>query len=508
MAEIIIESEKGLAKNRVGLIGAVIIGISCIAPTYTLTSGLGPTISAVGKYVPSILLLGFIPMLLVAFAYRELNNRVPDSGTSFTWATKAFGPWVGWMGGWGLITATILVLSNLAAVAVDFFYLLLAQILGNPAIGEWTRNLWINIPTTLAFIAIAGYVSYRGLESTQKLQYVLVAVQIIAVVVFDIVAIFRAYHHGGFDFTPFTMQWFNPLDIGNFSLVAAGISLSIFMFWGWDVTLTMNEETKNPEKTPGRAATITVVTIILLYLLTAVAVVTWAGTGDQGFGAGNPENQSSIFAALSFPVLGNYAVLIYIAVLSSSFASLQSTMVGPARTLLAMGYYRALPSAFGRVSPRFRTPSVATIASAVAAGVFYTITRIISENALWDTISALGLMICFYYGVTAVACIWYFRTELFTSAHNIIFKFLFPALGGGFLLVMFFITAFDSMSPNYGSGSSLMGMGTVFVLGMGILVMGIVLMIFTRVAHPDFFLGRTLKRNTSRADENLTLITT
>lgn len=105
------------------------------------------------------------------------------------------------------------------------------------------------------------------------------------------------------------------------------------MFWGWDVTLTMNEETKNPEKTPGRAATITVVTIILLYLLTAVAVVTWAGTGDQGFGAGNPENQSSIFAALSFPVLGNYAVLIYIAVLSSSFASLQSTMVGPARTL-------------------------------------------------------------------------------------------------------------------------------------------------------------------------------
>lgn len=99
MAEIIIESEKGLAKNRVGLIGAVIIGISCIAPTYTLTSGLGPTISAVGKYVPSILLLGFIPMLLVAFAYRELNNRVPDSGTSFTWATKAFGPWVGWMGG-------------------------------------------------------------------------------------------------------------------------------------------------------------------------------------------------------------------------------------------------------------------------------------------------------------------------------------------------------------------------------------------------------------------------
>lgn len=127
-------SEKGLATGQVGLIGAVVIGISCIAPTYTLTSGLGPTISAVGKFVPAVLILGFIPMLLVAFAYRELNNAVPDSGTSFTWATKAFGPWVGWMGGWGLITATILVISNLAAVAVDFFYLLAAQILGRPAI--------------------------------------------------------------------------------------------------------------------------------------------------------------------------------------------------------------------------------------------------------------------------------------------------------------------------------------------------------------------------------------
>ena len=63
-------SDKGLATGRVGLLGAVVIGVSCIAPTYTLTSGIGPTISAVGQYVPAVLLLGFIPMLLVAFAYR------------------------------------------------------------------------------------------------------------------------------------------------------------------------------------------------------------------------------------------------------------------------------------------------------------------------------------------------------------------------------------------------------------------------------------------------------
>ncbi len=496
-------STKGLATGQVGLLGAVVIGISCIAPTYTLTSGLGPTISAVGKYVPAVLLLGFIPMLLVAFSYRELNNAVPDSGTSFTWASKAFGPWVGWMGGWGLITATILVLSNLAAVAVDFFYLLIAQLVGRPEIADLTRNLWVNILTTIVFIAIACWVSYRGLDSTQKLQYILVALQILALVVFDIIAIHNAYKSGGFDFTPISVQWLNPLAIGDFSMVAAGISLSIFMFWGWDVTLTMNEETKDPEKTPGRAATVTVLVIISLYVLTAMAVVVWAGTGETGLGAGNPENQESIFAVLSEPVLGPASIFIYIAVLASSFASLQATMVGPARTLLAMGHYQALPPLFASISPRYKTPSAATIASAIAAALFYSITRLLSENALWDTITALGLMICFYYGVTAVACIWYFRGELFSSVYNIVFKFLFPLLGGGFLLAMFGITAYDSMDPAYGSGSSILGIGTVFVLGTSILLLGVVLMVWTRIYHPAFFLGKTLPRIAHQHDNEV-----
>ena len=109
-------SAKGLSAGTVGLIGAIVIGISCIAPAYTLTAALGPTVSEVGFQVPAIILIGFIPMLLVAFGYRELNRQMPDSGTSFTWAARAFGPWVGWMAGWGLIAATILVLSNLAGI--------------------------------------------------------------------------------------------------------------------------------------------------------------------------------------------------------------------------------------------------------------------------------------------------------------------------------------------------------------------------------------------------------
>lgn len=482
--------EKGLSKGTVGVMGLVVIGISCIAPAYTLTAGLGATVAEVGTSLPAILIAGFIPMLLVALGYRELNNAMPDSGTSFTWATRAFGPMIGWMGGWGLIAATVIVLSNLAAVAVDFFYILIAQLTGQDWIAELTTNLWINIPTTLVFIAIAAYISYRGMNATKVFQYLLVGFQVGVLLLFAIMAFTS---NQPFDQTPINLEMFNPAGVESFSAFAAGISLSIFVFWGWDVTLTMNEETTDPKKVPGRGATWTVLIIIALYLAVATGVLYWAGVGTTGLGAGNPDNQESIFAVLSGPVMGPLALLMSLAILSSSAASLQSTMVSPARTLLAMGYYKALPSSFAKISPRFMSPSVATVASAVAAAAFYVITRLISENALWDTITALGLMICFYYGLTALACVWYFRGELFASPRNIIFKFLAPLIGGVVLLVMFFATAFESMNPDYGSGSNIGGVGMVFILGVGVLLLGVVVMIYMRITQPAFFKGETIK---------------
>jgi amino acid transporter len=182
-----------------------------------------------------------------------------------------------------------------------------------------------------------------------------------------------------------------------------------------------------------------------------------------------------------------------LAILSSSAASLQSTFVSPARTLLAMGHYKALPHKFGNISPSYKSPSYATIASAVAAAGFYVITRTLSENALQDTITALGIMICFYYGITALACVWFFRAEAFSGARAFLFKFLAPLLGGVILLVMFFKTAYDSMDPAYGSGSSIGGVGLVFILGMGVILLGAVLMLVMSRLRPEFFKGKVLR---------------
>ncbi|MEJ6553905.1 APC family permease [Microbacterium esteraromaticum] len=492
-------SRKGLSVGTVGVLGALVMGISCIAPAYTYTAGIGGAVGAVGFQVPAILLLGFIPMLLVAFGYRELNKAMPDSGTSFTWATRAFGPYVGWMAGWGLIVATILVLSNLAGIAVDFLFLLIAQISGDESIAAITRNPFVNVAVCLIFVALATWVSYRDVSTSQKLQYGLVAFQVAILLLFAVMAIVETVQGGAFEANMPELAWFNPFEIqGGVSMIVMGLSASVFMFWGWDVTLTMNEEAKDPERTPGRAAMLTVISIIAIYLLLTISSLMYSGIGDEGLGLTNEDIGGNVFFALSGPVMGGLAFLLSLAVLTSSASSLQSTFISPARTLLAMGHYGAMPKKFARVNPRFFTPGYATIASAFVAGGFYAVMRFLSEDALWDTILALGMMICFYYGITALSCVWYFRRQWFDSGKDFFFKFASPLVGGIILLVLFVITAIDSLAPDYGSiaigadANGEGGIGIVFFIGVGLLVFGAVLMLVQRIFAPAFFRGETL----------------
>lgn len=482
-------SAKGLGTGQIGLLGAAVVGISVIAPAYTLAGALGPTVSAVGTHLPAIFLVGFIPMFLVAAGYRELNSAMPDSGTTFTWATKAFGPWIGWIGGWGLLAATVLVLSNLAGIAVDFFYLLLSQIFRNDAIAGLAANVPVNVITCLLFMAITCTISYRGVQETKRFQYSLVGFQLLILVLFAGAALWHVGNGTAYDGHAPQLEWFNPLGVDSFSAFSAGVSLSVFIYWGWDTALTLNEETKDPKRTPGRAALLGIGVVVVLYLLIACATLAYSGTGETGLGMANPDIQENIFAALATPVLGPLGVLMSLAVMMSAIASLQSTMVSPARTMLAMGFYGALPRRFASVHPKFQTPGFATVVSTVIAAVFYAVMRVISENVLWDTISALSLMVCFYYGLTALACVWYFRRESLCSVGGFLRLLLGPLVGGVLLLVFFVQTTVDSIDPANGSGSEVFGVGLVFVIGAGMLVLGVVCMILMSRVSPAFFRG-------------------
>ncbi|MGW8377889.1 APC family permease [Streptomyces sp. ODS28] len=487
---------KGLSGNSVSLTGSAVIGLSTVAPVYCLTSTLGPTVGEVGLQMPAVFLAGFLPMLLVAFAYRELNKAVPDCGTSFTWTVKAFGPRTGWMCGWGLVIATVIVLSNLAGVAAEFLYLFLGELTGSAAIAKAGENQAVHVVTVLVLIALATAISYRGITTTKWLQYALVALQMAVLVLFVVMAFAKAGSAPEVHAPHFSLSWLDPFAVPSFAAFTAGLSLSIFIYWGWDTSLAVNEETSGSDKTPGRAAMISMVVLVGSYLLTAVATQMFAGTGSKGIGLGNPATSDNVFAALADPVMGPLGVLLFLAVLASAAASLQTTFLPVARTVLAMSTYEAMPPSLGRVHPRFKVPGRATVVAGVATGVFYTTMSLLSENVLVDTIYALGLMICFYYALTAFGCVWYFRSELTRSARDFLCKGLLPLVGAVLLTAVFFKTLADMWDPAYGSGSSVGGVGSVFVIGVGVLVLGAVLMEIMRVRRPAFFRGDVLTRQT------------
>jgi amino acid transporter len=486
--------DKGLNEGAVGLFGGTILGISSVAPAYALTATIGILVAEAGAKVPVVIIAGFLPMFFAAYAYRELNKVAPDCGTSFTWTTKAFGPYVGWLGGWAAIIATVIVLSNLAGVAVQFFYQFLGNAFNNEDISTLWENRGVNVATCLVFLAIATAVAYRGITTTERVQIILVLFQLLMLGVFAVAAFAKA----GDSPTgiSFDLDWFSPSGL-TLSAFIAGLSGSIFAFWGWDTALTVNEESVDADKTPGRAALLCVLSILLTYLLVAIALQMYAGVGTEGNGLANEEISDNVFGALADPILGEpLELILFLAVLASSAASLITTFLPTSRTMLAMGVYRAFPRRFATVHPKHKTPSYATIAAGIGSGIFYALLTFVSERVLTDTIYSLGIMICFYYGLTAFACIWYFRKELFNDAYSIVFKLVFPLLGGLGLGWVFVVTLRDSASPDYGSGASIAGVGLVLILGLGLILAGILFMLFQRARDPRFFRGETLVKDT------------
>jgi amino acid transporter len=219
---------KGLATGQLGLIGSTVIGLASTAPVYSLAATLGFVVIAVGAQAPIAMLLAFLPMFFVAFAYRELNRAVPDCGTTFTWATKAFGPRVGWMGGWGVAVAGIIVLANLAQIGGRYFWLLLGQ-------QELADSVLVVTLTGVAFIALMVYVSYRGLEIGERLQNVLLGVQYLSLVLFVVfVAVAIANGSAPEGSTAPSVDWFNPFAFDSFEGFTQAILLCLFIYWGWD----------------------------------------------------------------------------------------------------------------------------------------------------------------------------------------------------------------------------------------------------------------------------------
>ena len=480
--------DKGLKGGALGLVSSVVIGLASTAPAYSLAASLGLIVVIAGEKSPSIMLIAFIPMYLIAVAYRELNEAEPDCGTTFTWAGRAFGPWMGWLGGWGIIAADVIVMANLAQIAGSYTF----QLFGADDLAAST--LWSTVAGVI-WIAVMTYICYRGIEISARLQYALLGVELLVLGVFAVVALVKVYTGNGSagSIIP-SIAWLWPNGLSLSDIIDA-ILIAVFLYWGWDTAVSVNEESDDPGKTPGRAAVLSTLLLVVTYVLVTVATVAFAGPGTTGIGLGNPDNASDVFAAMGPAVFGGsgigkvFVVLLIISVLTSSAASTQTTILPTARAALSMGAYRAIPERFARIHPKFLTPSYATWAMGIVSVIFYVGLTLISTNVLADSIAAVGLLIAFYYGLTGFACVWYYRKHL--QGRNLWTKGVLPGLGGLMLLGAFIEASIGYASPDGGS-TTVFGIGGVFVIGIGALVLGGVLMLVYSRVNPPFFKGETL----------------
>ncbi len=477
------ESEQtGLKANAIGFVDALVIGLASTAPAYSLAAILGSLVVIVGVQAPAALLASFVPMFFIAAAFYYMNRADPDAGTTFSWVTRALGPYPGWIGGWAVCTTGILVVGSLADVGARYTYILFgwdSAAASKPAITA----------LAVAYIIVLTGVCIVGTELSARLQNVMILAQVGALLLLAGVALAKVYAG---DATPESIEpslsWFNPFDIESREVLVSALLLGVFIYWGWESAVNLAEETKDSRTTSGLAGVVSTVILVVTYVAVATAVVAFAGVALlEEF-----DDDDALLGTIADGVLGSpWDKLVILAIVTSAVASTQTTIIPASRTSFSMARSDALPRGLARIHPRFQTPHVSTFVVAALAVAWYVPANFISENFLFDTVSALALMIAFYYSLSGLACVVYYRRELTKSVSNFLFIGVAPLIGAALLAFLFFQAVKDFSDPGASyTGQSILGLGVPLVIGFGFLLLGAVFMILWRLTGHERFFGR------------------
>ena len=495
--------DKGLKGGALGLMSSIVMGVASTAPAYSLAATLFFVVALVGFHSPSVAVLAFIPMLLCSIGYSEMNKADPDCGTTFTWAARAFGPKTGWAGGWAIVAADILVMASLAQVAGQYVFLLV----GANGIGSNPASGWVLLVGILWIIAMT-YICYRGIEVSAWFQRILLSVEVAMLLVLSVTALVRVEtgNHPAVSVHP-SFSWLLPTHL-TLSEFIGGLILMLFIYWGWDTAVSVNEETADKAKTPGQAAIISTVVLLVTYAIVIFAVQAYAGIGSKGIGLTNPAHEFDVLSVLGSAIFGGGALgtfmsrLLILMVLSSAAASTQTTILPTARTTLSMAAYKAIPDAFSKIHPRYLTPTVSTIVMGVISILLYIPMNYISGgNVIGDAVTSIGLYIAFYYGLTAFSAVWYYRATLTSSARSLWMRGILPGLGG---LIMYAAGIYSLQSDWVASNSltywTVPGLhweiGGIFLIAFFAALAGVAGFVYMRVTAPAYFRKQTLTRGT------------
>lgn len=424
-----------LAADELNLFDATAVAVSSVAPAYSLAATVGLVIATagVGLFAPSVVIFSFIPVVFIAYAYFHMNRKDPNCGASYAWLSKLVRPSMGWFNGWIQVSVSV-IFCMAAPLLAGEYTLTFAQKQG--WIAESTANsFWTATLVGAAWLIFITCICVYGIRWTVDFQWVLVIIEYVCVVGFSLGGIIKviASHPAGS--TSFNLQWLNPMNISGFDGLAGGVALGVFFFWGWDTSVNLNEETKNKTHTPGRAAVISMWLLLVVYVMNFVAIQMLLTPKQIA------DNSDDILFFFGGQLFGSWAgFVMIIAVLTSTVATTQTTLLPSARIALSMSRDKVFPKFFGTISPKFLTPAIGTMVLAAIAfiGMMVNAGSPTVNTVFSNLISNIGVLVAFYYGVTGITCAWAFRKVAFQKASFLFIGIVAPLLSGIFLLCVGF----------------------------------------------------------------------
>jgi amino acid transporter len=480
-------ADKGLKGGSLGLLAVIVIGVASTAPGYSLAASIGLVTGEVGAKAPFIMLFAFLPMGCIAAAFYYLNKADPDCGTNFTWGVRSFGPKAGWIAGWGCIVADLVIMPNLAGVSGQYLALLFSE--------KLAANIWFTTGIGILFIAAMTWICWRGIELSARSQVLLLGTELIVLLIFAVVALVKAFAgttatvvvegvNKTYESVRPSLSWMSPTGVTSKGIIA-GLVVAVFIYWGWDTCVSVNEEAKDSAKTPGRAAVLSTLILLGIYLIVSFGSVSMLG---PDFVSDNADEAIYALGKVALPTI--MVKLLIIAILTSAAASCQTTILPATRTMLSMGSHGAVPKRFAHIDRKRLTPDFSTFLFGAVSIIWYVGLVVISNNTSTDaysaSIAAVGMAIAVYYGLSGISCIVYYRKYLLKSVKNFVLIGVLPGFGGVVLLYVFVKTVWDARTASYGYGT-LFGVGTVLVIGTILLLFGLPLMLWCSQKFPRFF---------------------
>lgn len=350
-----VDPQPTLAGDRIGLAASIGIGVGSTTPSTGVALVFGLLVASVGVNLPGIVILGFLPIAAVTLAYLHFNRVDPDCGANFSWTTRAFGPRAGWVAGWLVISTLAVIVTNFAQLLGAYSFLLV----GAEDLAGSTGAVTV---VGTAWLLVLGLVAYRGISLSERVQIPMVVFEVVVLLAFAVIAIARAVSEQPEGSLTPSLAWFNPFGVADAGALAAGLAGAALIYWGWDATVMLSEETERRTENPGRAAVLSTVMLMLFYLTCAVGVLAWAGPDRIA------ENPDDLLGLLGPEVLGdNLDRVLVLAVLTSCIAGALFLPIGGARVMLSMARRGALPASFATVHPRFARPRSPLSSSSASA---------------------------------------------------------------------------------------------------------------------------------------------